>query len=114
MTPDEVARWDYDRQAEHFHRDNHARAMALVAAYRTEDGDLPGWKALTDDLFPPLPPASNVTARAEAVERQRRVTATLLAMCSLCSRTLDVAFADPDVWLEDQRQEVLRGVAEEP
>lgn len=101
----DLADWDYDRAAEEFHRDAAARALALVSAYRAEPGDVQGWKVLTDDLLPALPPEGS-PLRASWTERNRRLMATLLALASLASRVVDVAYADQDEWLADQ-QEVL-------
>lgn len=99
-----------DRELER-HREAAARAVALVVALRPETADVVGWRALTSDLVPPLPPAASAL-RAEWEERRRDLTATMLALASLTSRVIDVAFADPDEWLADQA-EVLRGLPDE-
>ena len=91
--------WDPQRQVRHFHRDQHARALALLRAYRAGNGqDLGDWKILIDDLTPPIPPDGDPD-RIEALERLRRVAATLLALVALSSQLLDLASTEPDEWL---------------
>ena len=104
---------DPEREARQFHRDQHARVLAMLRTYRAGDGrDLAEWQALIDDLTPPVSPAGD-PRRAEEMERFRRVVATLLALLNLSSRLLDAASAEPDEWLRDRHEALLRRLAEE-
>ena len=104
---------DPEREARQFHRDQHARVLAMLRTYRAGDGrDLAEWQALIDDLTPPLPPAGD-PQWAEEMERFRRVVATLLALLALSSRLLDAASTEPDEWLRERHEALLRRLAEE-
>jgi hypothetical protein len=104
---------DGQREARQFHRDQHARVLALLRAYRAGNGrDLADWQVLIDDLTPPLPPVGDPD-RVDALQRVRRVAATLLALVSLSSRLLDAASAEPDEWLRARHEALLQRLAEE-
>jgi hypothetical protein len=104
---------DRQQQARHFHRDQHARVLALLHAYRAGKGcDLGDWSVLIGDLVAPIPPEGDPD-RAEALERLRRVAATLLALVALSSRLLDAATAEPEEWLRGRHEALLRLLAEE-
>ena len=104
---------DRHREARQFHRDQHARALALLRIYRAGDGrDLCDWQALIDDLTPPIPPEGD-PERAQAVERLRRLVATLLALVSLSSRLREEGSAEPDEWLRSRHEALLHGLAGE-
>ena len=47
------------------------------------------------------------------MERFRRVVTTLLALLALSSRLLDAASAEPDEWLRECHEELLRRLADE-
>ena len=104
---------DPEREARQFHRDQHARVLAMLRTYRAgDDRDLAEWRALIDDLTPPARPAGD-PQRAEELERYRRVVTTLLALLALSSRLLDAATAEPDEWLRDWHEALLQRLAEE-
>ncbi len=104
---------DPEREARQFHRDQHARVLAMLRTYRARDGrDLAEWRALIDDLTPPPRPAGD-PCRVEELERYRRVVTTLLALLALSSRLLDAASAEPDEWLRECHEELLQRLAEE-
>ena len=104
---------DPEREARQFHRDQHARVLAMLRTYRAgDDRDLTEWQALIDDLTPPLPPAGD-PQQVEEMERFRRVVATLLALLALASRLLDAASTEPDEWLRERHEALLRRLAEE-
>lgn len=104
---------DPEREARQFHRDQHARVLAMLRTFRAGDGrDLAEWQALIDDLTPPLPTTGEPQC-AEEMERFRRVVATLLALLALSSRLLDAASTDPDEWLHEHHEALLRRLAEE-
>ena len=100
-------------EARQFHRDQHARVLAMLRTYRAgDDRDLSEWRALIDDLTPPLRPAGD-PCRVEELERFRRVVTTLLAPLALSSRLLDAASAEPELWLSECHEELLRRLADE-
>ena len=104
---------DPEREARQFHRDQHARVLAMLRTYRARDGrDLAEWRALIDDLTPPPRPAGD-PCRVEELERYKRVVTTLLALLALSSRLLDAASAEPDEWLRECHEELLQRLAEE-
>lgn len=103
---------DRQEQARHFHRDQHARVLALLRAYRAGNGrDLGDWSVLIGDLVSPIPPEGHPD-RTEALERLRRVAATLLALIALSSRLLDAATAEPDEWLRGRHDALMQRLAE--
>ena len=105
--------WGGRREERQFHRDQHARALALLRTYRARSGrDLADWQALIDDLTPPLPPTGDPD-RVDALERLRRVSATLLALVSLSSQLLEAASPEPDEWLRARHESLLQQLAED-
>ena len=84
----------------------------MLRTYRAgDDRDLAEWQVLIDDLTPPPLPEGE-PHRAEEMERFRRVVATLLALLALSSRLLDAASTEPDEWLRDRHEALLRELAE--